>query len=52
MIKRNNSFKSSSKKKSPYYEGESVSSKKSLSKDNWRKYGKNILKNYNLMDNY
>lgn len=52
MTKKNNSFKGNSKKRSPYYEGDPVNSKKSLSRDNWKKYGKNILKNYNLIDSY
>lgn len=50
MNKKNGSFKGG-KKKSPYYESdyETKSSNKS-SKDNWKKYGKNILKNLQYGD--
>lgn len=48
MQKRSNFKSSSASKKSPYYEVdycESKTSKKS-SKDNWKKYGKSMLKSY------
>ena len=53
MAKKNNSFKGDYKKKSPYYESEcNIKSDKSSNKDNWKKYGKNILKNYQYENDY